>query len=401
MISETMDAIDYQELERRHSTGVYSKRPLTIVRGAGSTVWDEHGKAYLDCAAGYGVANLGHCHPAVVSAVREQAGRLLSCPETLHNDQRALLLHELAQLLPPGLDRIFLSNSGTEAIEAAIKLARSATGRAGVVAAMRGFHGRTFGSLSATWEARYREPFAPLVPGFTHVPYNNLQALDAAVNDTTAAVLLEIVQGEGGVRLGTSEFLHGAQRLCRDRGALLIVDEVQTGMGRTGRLFALEHHQLEPDILVLAKALGGGVPIGATVVGPRAGTFVAGIHGSTFGGNPLACAAARAALHATLGTELPTRAARLGAAILERLRDLPARRVREVRGLGLMIGIELREKAAPYLQALLDQGIIALPAGPTVIRLLPPLIITEPELERVAATLEAVLVRERVAADAA
>ena len=395
------DQPDYQALEQRHSIGVYAKRPLTIVRGAGSTVWDEHGRAYLDCAAGYGVANLGHCHPAVVSAVQDQAARLLSCPETLHNDQRALLLHELTGVLPTGLDRVFLSSSGTEAIEAALKLARAATGRTGVVAAMRGFHGRTFGSLSATWEPRYREPFAPLVPAFIHVPYNNLEALDAAVDTSTAAVLLEIVQGEGGVRPGTAHFLHGAQRLCRERGALLIVDEIQTGMGRTGRLFAVQHHALEPDILVLAKALGGGVPIGATAFGARAGTFETGLHGSTFGGNPLACAAARAALRATVDAELAGRAASLGAGLLDRLAGLPSRRVREVRGLGLMIGIELREKAAPYLRALLDRGIIALPAGPTVIRLLPPLIITEAELEQVAVALEAVLAREGVAAHAA
>ena len=394
MAVDTLSGIDYQALEAQHSTGVYTKRRVTIVRGEGSTVWDEHDKAYIDCAAAYGVANLGHCHPAVVAAVREQVGTLLSCPETLHNDQRALLLQELARALPAQLDRIFLSNSGTEAIEAALKLARGATGRTDIVAAMRGFHGRTFGALSATWEAHYREPFAPLVPGFTHVPYNNLAALEAAVGPNTAGVLLEVVQGEGGVRPGTAEFLRGAEALCRDRGALLIVDEVQTGMGRTGKLFAVEHFGLRPDVLVLAKALGGGMPIGATAFGQRAGSFVPGTHGSTFGGNPLACAAARATLSVMLEDGLPARAERLGAGLMERLRKLPARRIREVRGLGLMIGIELREKAAPYLRALLERGIIALPAGPSVIRLLPPLVITEAELDRVVESLEAVLARD-------
>ncbi len=401
MAIDTLSGVDYQALEDRHSIGVYAKRPVTIVRGEGSTVWDEHGRAYLDCAAGYGVANLGHCHPAVVAAVREQAGRLLSCPETLYNDQRAQLLQELAHALPAGLDRIFLSNSGAEAIEAALKLARAATGRSSVVAAMRGFHGRTFGALSATWEAHYREPFAPLVPEFTHVPYNNLDALAAAVGDSTAAVIMEVVQGEGGVRPGSAEFLRGAQALCRERGALLIVDEIQPGMGRTGRLFAVEHLGLEPDILVLAKALGGGVPIGATAFGPRCGSFSTGMHGSTFGGNPLACAAARAALRATIEEELPARAERLGNALIERLRELPSRRVREVRGLGLMIGIELREKAAPNLRALLEQGIIALPAGPSVIRLLPPLVITESEIDQVVAALQRVLTADKVDGHAA
>ncbi|HZG67292.1 MAG TPA: acetylornithine/succinylornithine family transaminase [Herpetosiphonaceae bacterium] len=382
---------EYQALEQAHGIGVYAKRPVTIVRGEGCTVWDEHGRTYLDCASGYGVANLGHCHPAVVAAIQEQAARLLSCPETLYNDQRASLLRELAAVLPAGLERIFLSNSGAEAIEAALKLARASTGRDGLVAAMRGFHGRTFGALSATWESHYREPFVPLVPGFSHIPYNNLDALEAAVGVSTAAVLLEIVQGEGGVRPGDAAFLRGAQALCRERGALLIVDEIQTGMGRTGRLFAVEHHGLEPDILVLAKALGGGMPIGATAFGPRAGTFTPGMHGSTFGGNPLAAAAARAALRATLDADLPAHAERLGAGLLERLRRLPPRRVREVRGVGLMIGIELREKAAPLLRALLERGIIALPAGPSVIRLLPPLVITVEELDHVADVLEGVL----------
>ncbi len=401
MNPDTQTQPDYQALEARYSTGVYTKRPLTIVRGAGTTVWDADGRAYLDCAAGYGVANLGHCHPAVVSAVQAQAGRLMSCPESLYNDQRALLLHELAALLPAGLDRIFLSNSGTEAIEAGLKLARAATGRTGVVAAMRGFHGRSFGALSATWEAHYRDAFLPLVPGFTHVPYNNLAALTAAVDDTTAVVLLEVVQGEGGVRPGTAEFLRGAQALCRERGVLLMIDEVQTGMGRTGRLFAIEHLDLAPDILALAKSLGGGVPIGATAFGPRVVPFAPGIHGSTFGGNPLACAAARAALHATVEADLPAHAERLGAQVLAQLRATSSRRIREVRGLGLMIGIELREKAAPYLRALLEQGIIALPAGPTVIRLLPPLIITEQELDRVIEALHTVLAVEAVAGHAA
>jgi acetylornithine/LysW-gamma-L-lysine aminotransferase len=266
---------------------------------------------------------------------------------------------------------------------------------------MRGFHGRSFGALSATWEAHYREPFMPLVPGFTHVPYNNLDALGAAVSEETAVVLLEVVQGEGGVRPSTAEFLRGAQALCHERGALLMIDEIQTGIGRTGRLFAVEHYDLRPDILTLAKSLGGGVPIGATAFSPRVGAFATGIHGSTFGGNPLACAAARAALRATIAEDLPGRAERLGAMLLARLRELPPRRVREVRGLGLMIGIELREKAAPYLRALLDQGIIALPAGPSVIRLLPPLVITEDEVQRVFDALQAVLSGETVASHAA
>jgi acetylornithine/LysW-gamma-L-lysine aminotransferase len=387
----TTISCDYQALEARHTSGVQAKRPLTIVRGQGATLWDADGRAYIDCAAGQGVASLGHCHPRVVAAIQAQAAQLLTCQESLYSDQRALLLAELAQRLPDDLTRIFLCNSGTEAVEAALKFARAATGRPGVVAAMRGFHGRTFGALSATWEAHYREPFQPLVPGFAHVPYNNLEALDAAITDQTAAVLLEVVQGEGGVRPGTAAFLRGAQALCRERGALLLIDEVQTGLGRTGRLFAIEHHALEPDMLIMAKALGGGAPIGAVALGPRVGPLNPGSHGSTFGGNPLSCAAARAALAALHDERLPEAAATNGAWLIEQLRGLPQRRVREIRGLGLMIGIELRERAAPYLARLQDRGVLTLPAGPTVIRLLPPLVISREQLAQVVAALDKVL----------
>ena len=384
-------ATNYQTLEAQHSSGVYAKRSLTIVRGSGATLWDDADRAYIDCAAGQGVANLGHCHPRVVAAIQAQASRLITCQEAFFNDQRALLLTELTAVLPSGLDRLFLCNSGAEAVEAALKFARAATGRPGIVAAMRGFHGRTFGALSATWEAHYREPFQPLVPEFSHVPYNNLAALDAAITDQTAAVLLEVVQGESGVRLATAEFLQGAQELCRERGALLLIDEVQTGFGRTGRFFACEHHALMPDILILAKSLAGGVPMGAVALGQRIGKPAVATHGSTFGGNPLACAAARATLAVLQAERLTEQAAEKGAWLLERLRALPQRRIREVRGLGLMIGIELRERATPYLQALQERGVLALPAGPTVIRLLPPLVISYEQLETVVAALGEVL----------
>ena len=229
---------DIITLESAHTSGVYPKRPLAIVRGKGARLWDAEGNEYIDCVGGQGAANLGHAHPAIVSAISQQAGQLITCPEIFYNDRRAELLAALANVAPAGLSRAFLCNSGAEAVEAAIKFARLNTARTHIVACMRGFHGRTMGALSATWEPKYREPFEPLVPGFTHVPYNDLAALDAAVTDSTAAVLLEVVQGEGGVRLGDPAFLLGAQRLCRKHGALLIVDEVQTGYGRTGSLFA-------------------------------------------------------------------------------------------------------------------------------------------------------------------
>jgi len=382
---------NYQALEAQHTSGVYAKRPLTIVRGQGALLWDDAGREYIDCAAGHGVANVGHCHPHVVQAIQAQAAQLITCQESLFNDQRALLLQALTTVLPSELDRVFLCNSGTEAVEAAIKFARLATGRTEIIATMRGFHGRTFGALSATWEAHYRDPFAPLVPGFRHVPYNNLEALADAITDDTAAVLLEVVQGEGGVRPGSAEFLQGAQALCRERGALLVLDEVQTGWGRTGTLFACQHHALQPDILIMAKAIAGGVPMGAVAWGSSIGPLGAGLHGSTFGGNPLACAAARATLQVLNEERLPEQAAAKGQWLLDQIRALPTRRIREVRGMGLMIGVELRERSTLYIQALQDRGVLALPAGPTVIRLLPPLVITNAQLEQVAQTLGEVL----------
>lgn len=375
-------------LESTHTSGVYPKRPLAIVRGQGARLWDADGNEYIDCVGGQGAANLGHAHPAIVAAIGEQASRLITCPEIFYNDRRAELLAALAAVAPASLNRAFLCNSGTEAVEAAIKFARLSTGRREIVACMRGFHGRTMGALSATWEPKYREPFEPLVPGFRHAPFNDLTALEAAVSDATAAVLLEAVQGEGGVRPGDPAFLLGAQRLCRERGALLIVDEVQTGYGRTGRLFACEHYRLEPDLMPIAKSMAGGLPMGACLIGPRVGPIEKMAHGSTFGGNPLACAAALATLQIMANEALPARADELGAFLLSRLAAIRSPLIREVRGQGLLVGIELKTKVTPILQGLQARGVLALPAGATVLRLLPPLVIHPSDLEKVVEEIE-------------
>jgi LysW-gamma-L-lysine/LysW-L-ornithine aminotransferase len=379
--------------EARREIGVYAKRPIQLVRGEGALVEDDQGRRYIDCCAGIGVANVGHANPRVVEAVARQAARLITCPEMFYNDVRAAYLDRLAGVLPAGLERVFLCNSGTEAVEAALKVARLATGRVEIIAAMRGFHGRTLGALSATWEPHYRTPFAPLVPAFRHVRYNDAAALEAAVSERTAAVLLEVVQGEGGVRVADPEYLRAARRLCEERGALLILDEVQTGFGRTGRLWASDHAGVVPDILCLAKGMAGGIPMGATCLGPRVPTLPAGAHGSTFGGNPLACAAALATLDELVERDLPALAAERGAQLRQRLDGIAARspRVREVRGLGLMLGIEVRERVQPLLQRLAALGVLALQAGPYVIRLLPPLVISPEEVEMVATALEEVL----------
>ena len=382
------------DLENTYTTGVYSKRPIAIVRGSGALVWDEEGREYIDCAAGHGVANIGHGRPEIAAALAAQAQRLITCPEIVYNDVRAHLLERLASLTPQGLDHIFLCNSGTEAVEGAFKFARLATGRTGIVATLRGFHGRTMGSLSATWEPHYREPFAPLVPSVSHIRYNDLAVAEAAINEQTAAVIIELVQGEGGVHVASDEYVQGLASLCQERGALLIVDEVQTGFGRTGRLFACDHYDLQPDILCLAKSLAGGVPMGAICLGPRvmgSGRITRGVHGSTFGGNPLACAAALATLDIIEQESLPERAAAFGEQALERLRAMRTPLIREVRGRGLLLGIELTRRAQPYLEMLTERGVIALLAGPNVIRLLPPLVITGEQLGLVLDVVEEVV----------
>jgi acetylornithine/LysW-gamma-L-lysine aminotransferase len=378
-------------LEDGHDSGLSPKRPLALVRGEGSKVWDADGQEYIDCVSGHGVANIGHANPAVAQAIADQAQRLLVCADGYYNDQRAQLLAALARIAPNGQDRAFLCNSGTEAVEAALKFARISTGRTKIVAAMRGFHGRTFGALSATWRKPYRQPFEPLVPGFEFVPYNKLDPLAEVVDDETAAVILEVIQGEGGVIPGDGDYLRGVQALCQERGALFIVDEVQTGFGRTGRMFASQHHNLAPDLICLAKGIAGGLPMGAVLLGSHVGELPARVHGSTFGGNPLACAAALAAIDFIEAEKLPERAAKLGIRLLAALQGISSPQIRQVRGLGLMVAIELKTKSAPYLADLADRGILALSAGANVMRFLPPLVITEVEIDAVSEQVAAVL----------
>ena len=380
--------MSFRDTENRFAFEVYPKRDVTLVRGEGATVWDDTGKAYIDCTAGVGVANVGHANPHVAKAICDQAGTLVSCAGIFYNDVRARLLEKLIAIAPQGLTRAFLCNSGTESVEAAIKFARHASGKTEFVCAMRGFHGRTFGALSATF--KYRDQFEPVLGGFSFVPFNNIEKLRDAVGDSTAAVVLEPVQGEGGVRPGDPDYLAEVQSLCSERGVLLVVDEIQTGFCRTGSMFACEQFGLRPDILCLAKALGGGVPIGAVLTSDRL-TAEVGIHGSTFGGNPLACAAALASIEFMEQNRLDEHARAMGDYFAERFPTDRLEKVRQVRRMGLMIGIELKEKATPHLIALMDEGVLALSAGPTVIRLLPPLTITRDELDVVLAKLVKVL----------
>jgi acetylornithine/LysW-gamma-L-lysine aminotransferase len=376
-------------MEARHSTGVYAKRPIAIVRGRGARVWDADGREYIDCVGGHGSANIGHANPAVAKAIADQAQLLVSCPELFYNDKRAALMEKLTAI--SGMERVFLCNSGTEAVEAAFKFARLLTQRTEVVATMRGFHGRTFGALSATWDKKYRNPFEPLVPGFKHVPYNDLNALSQAVSDKTAAIILEVVQGEGGVNPGNEAYLQGAQELCHRHKALFILDEIQTGFGRTGKMFAHQHYNLQPDLMCVAKSIAGGLPMGAVLLRPQLGEIPPLVHGSTFGGNPVVCAAALAAIDFIEQQHLPEKAAELGPWFMDQCAHISSPLIREVRGLGLMVGIELKQKVTPYLQALLAKGVLALPAGLTVMRFLPPLVISKEDLEQVVSVVQEVL----------
>lgn len=394
-MDETLSAFNLAGLEERIAGGTTQRRgDAVMARGEGCRLWDTAGRRYLDLTAAQGVAMLGHSHPVLSAAIADQAHRLISCPNFFYNETRARFVDKLASVLPRHLRHLFLANSGAESMDGAIKFARLATGRTGLVAAMRSFHGRTVGAVSLTWEPKYRKPFEPLLE-VTHIPYNNLDKLAEAVTDQTAAVVLEVVQGEGGVNVGDAVFLQGAQRLCRERGSLLVLDEIQTGFGRTGRWFGFEHHDLQPDIICLAKGLGGGFPMGAIAYTEQVhAVLYPGSHGTTFGGNPLACAAGLAALQVYQDENLIEQAAERGRFLVDRLHAVLDGRtiVREIRGLGLMVGIELREKAGRYLKALMDEhGVLALPAGSNVLRLLPPLIISEEELELGVQALAAVL----------
>ncbi len=379
------------EIEERYGSGAYGKRPTALVRGQGVYVWDSDGKRYLDATSGQGVAALGHCHPAVVAAVNAQASRLVSIHESFYNDRRAELYTLLDSVTPADLSRFFLCNSGAEAIEGALKVAKLLTGRNGIVAAKRAFHGRTTGALSMTWTPKYRKPFQQWLPTVEHIAYNDIAAAVAAIRPETAAVVVESVQGEGGVHPADNDFLQALRERCDWTGAMLILDEIQTGFGRTGKWFGFQHAGIVPDIIVVAKAIGGGLPMGAVCWRAAHGPIGRASHGSTFGGNPLACAAAIATLSIIRDQNIVEQVSSNGDWLINELRNLELRRVRTVRGRGLMVGLELRGRVTPVLKALQEQGVLALPAGLNTLRLLPPLIISRDELRLVIEAIKTVL----------
>jgi predicted acetylornithine/succinylornithine family transaminase len=371
-------------------------RDLTLVKGKGSRLWDKDGREWLDFAAGIAVNGFGYGDRKIVAAIKKQAGTLIHASNLYHNEPASALAERLVRLAFPS--KVFFTNSGTEAWEGAMKFARRIgreQGRIEYVVFEHSFHGRSMGALSTTWTLKYREPFEPLVPGVRFVPRNDLAAVAAAVGDKTAAVMIEPVQGEGGIRPATPEFLKGLEALCRERGALLVFDEIQCGLGRTGKMFAFQHSGVVPDILTIAKPLAGGLPMGAILLKESlAGALKVGDHGTTFGGNPVCAAAALAVLdHLEEPGFIDDIAAR-GLYLLRGLRKLARKHkeaVAEVRGLGLMVGVEFAGEAAPVLKGLREKGILATKAGDRVLRLLPPLIVKRGEIRRLLAALDEVL----------
>ena len=387
-------AVHARSLQERYELDVYGKRGITLVRGRGARLWDDEGREYIDCMSGHGALNLGHSHPALLETLSAQAAELACATGAFFHPEKARLMSRLVELSPRSLTRVFLCNSGSEAVEAALKLARLATGRGGIASFKRSFHGRTFGAMSASFQPKHHEMFAPVLPGVTFGAYNAIDRLDALLTEAVGCVVLELVQGEGGVHPAEPRFVAEVAKLAAERGILVVVDEVQTGFGRTGRLFACEHFGLEPDLLCLAKSIAGGFPMGALLVSDRIRAAV-GSHGSTFGGNPLACALANRVLDCLLDEALPERALEMGRTWRARLRRIDSTVVKEIRGMGLMIGIELDRKVAPYLEALAGEGVLALAAGPKVLRLLPPLNIEPGDLEKVTEALERTLLQPR------
>jgi len=385
------------DLETKIMANTFAKRGLVITRGKGALVWDINGKEYIDCTGSYGVAVVGHCHPRVVEAVQRQVETLIACHASFYNDARSELLEKLIGLAPKGLDRVFLSNSGAESVECAIKLARKYSGKHEMIAMVGAFHGKTMGALSATWKKKYRAPFMPLVPGFKHVPPNNLEKVKEAITDQTAAVLVEPIRGESGVRVNSDDFLPGLREICDEKDVLLIFDEVQTGFGRTGKVFACEHWNVVPDIMCLAKSVAGGLPMGATFAREDVmAAFKRGEHSSTFSGNPLVCAAASAAIDVLIEEKLPERAATNGNYFKGKLEALAEKHriVREVRGLGLMLGVEMRFDVYNILLDCMEQGVLVLDAGRNVVRFLPPLVIEKEQIDKVVKALDAAMEKE-------
>ncbi len=373
-----MNEIDNQKVEDGSLAPVYQKFPIEISKGRDFTVWDKSGNEFLDFMGGYGVAIVGHCNPSVVNAISDQASKLLICHGSMYNDARAVFLRKIREVVPSPLSRVYLSNSGAEAVECALKVAKKYSGRKKIVAMTGSYHGKTIGALSATWNPKYRTSFEPLLPGFSFVPYADIYELEKSVTEETGAVIIEPIQGESGVLVPPEGYLKEVRHICDERGALLIFDEIQSGLGRTGRFWAFEHSGVIPDIICIAKGIAGGVPMGVTVAKDEVmASFKLGEHTSTVGGNPLACAAATATLDFIVKNDLVNNAAKMGKLLASGLSDMSKEHkiIRESRGQGLMLALELRFEVKHLLMDALKKGLLLLYSGRNILRFLPPLTI--------------------------
>ncbi len=376
---------------------IYQRFPVTIERGLGARVWDANGKEYIDCMGGYGVALVGHCNPRVVEALKNQLDKIITVHSSLYNKTREEFLEKLIGIAPQGLSQVYLNNSGTEAVEAAIKFARKFTGRKGLVAMNGSYHGKSFGALSVTFNPKYRKSFEPLLSNVSFTPFGDVEALRSTVNSDTALVILEPIQGESGIHVAPEGFLQEVRKICNESGAVLVFDEIQAGLGRTGKMWASQHWETVPDIMCLAKGIAGGVPMGATLVKPEILACIGkGEQSSTFGGNPLSCAAGIGAIQALTEDGLVENAAKNGKIFREGLERLKEKHkiIREIRGKGLMIGVEMKFEVRDILFDGIANNLLLLYSGKNILRLLPPLVISETDINKALETLDKILTKE-------
>jgi acetylornithine/N-succinyldiaminopimelate aminotransferase len=387
-----MDTEEIMALDKEYVMQTYGRQPLALKKGRGAVVWDMEGKTYIDCLAGIAVNNVGHAHPKVAEAICNQAKNLIHTSNLYYTQQQVELAKLLVDVSP--LDLSFFCNSGAEAVEGSIKLARKYTGKGEIIVMENSFHGRTMTALSATGQTKYQKGFGPLTPGFKHVPYGDLAVVEENINDKTAAVLLEPIQGEGGIVLPPEGYLKGLKELCHVKGVLLIFDEVQTGFGRTGEMFASQTFQVTPDIIALAKGIAGGFPMGAILASEEVGSaFQPGDHAATFGGGPLACAAANASIRVILDEDLLSLSRENGRYFQEELVTLQVKYdiVKEVRGSGLMLGMELNVNCPEMVNDMRERGVLINCTADKVLRFVPPLIISKEEIAEVISNLDYVL----------
>lgn len=367
----------------------YKVYPIRLVKGSMQYVWDSEGNRYIDANTGHGVAFLGHSNPRIVEAIKSQAERMIVAPLNVINDAREEFINEFSRIIPQSFEMVFLQNTGTEAVETAIKIAKKVTRRKTIVAFTNSFHGRTMGSLSITWNESYRSAFQPLYPYVRFGAFNAVQQVDKIVDEDVCCIVVEPVQGEGGLNVATADFLKALREAADRVHALLIFDEIQCGFGRTGATWAFQHYGVEPDLFTAGKALAGGLPIGVVVAKRELGdVFSPGEHGSTFAGNPVVMAAAAAAVRLFIEDDVPSKAAVAGSALLKRLSEVNSRIAVRVKGMGLMAGLELRTRAEPYVEAMIKRGVLALTANVNVVRFLPPYMITHDDVEAMINALE-------------